>query len=160
MFKLKHIINVKIAISALIMFFLVNCAKDQNTFLPYVRVYVPIPLANYNHLKIPGNSVLFLNAGVKGVIVVCVNPELNLYDAYDACCPYEKDYSGVVELVPVPGFQSPPGTIYSSTYTGVCNKCKSEFSLMQNAQPIKGPAVRYLQRYNVITQFEYLTVTN
>jgi len=160
MFKLKRNIITKITISALIILAIANCSKDQNSFLPYTKIYLPIPLATHNHLKIPGNSILFRNYGVKGVIVVCVNTDLNLYYAYDACCPYEKDYSGVVEIQPIPNFTFPPGTVYSSAFFGICNKCGSEFNLMGSGQPVKGPASHYLQPYNIITAFEYLTVTN
>lgn len=135
----------------------VNCSKDQNTFLPYVRVYLPIPLATNNHLTTPGSSILFRNYGVKGVIVICVNPELNQYFAYDACCPNEKDFTGVVEIDPV---RTEPGKVLSTAFVGICNKCKSEFSLMAGGQPIKGPATHYLQNYHIITAFQYLTVTN
>ena len=160
MFKLKRIVIVLFSISALIILLLVNCGKDQNSFLPYVRIDLRIPLANFNHLKISGNSILFQNEGYKGVIVVCVNPDTNLYYAYDACCPYETDYSGVVEIKPVPNISFPPGMIYSSAFFGICNKCGSEFNLMGAGQPVKGPASHYLQNYNINTAFEYLTVTN
>ncbi len=160
MFKFKPIIITKIAISALIIILAANCSKDENTFLPYKKVYLPIPLATYNHLKIPGNSILFQDHGFKGVIVACVNPDINQYYAYDACCPYEKDYSGVVVSEPTPGLQTPRGTVYSSDFFGICSKCGSKFNLMGSGQPVKGPAVKYLQMYNIITAFEYLTVTN
>ena len=159
MFKLKRILIAKITISALLILSAVNCAKDQNSFLPYVPINLYIPLANFNHLKIPGNSILFQNEG-DGVIVVCVNPELNLYYAYDARCPYEKDYSGVIEIEPVKNLVSPPGMVYSSAFFGVCNKCGSEFNLMGSGQPTKGPATHYLQNYNISSGFESLTVTN
>ncbi|MCX6238993.1 MAG: hypothetical protein NTY07_15765 [Bacteroidia bacterium] len=160
MFKLKRIIIAKITISALLILFAVNCAKDQNSFLPYVRINLHISLINYNHLKIPGNSILFKNEGVKGVIVVCVNPDLSQYMAYDACCPYEKDYSGFVEIQPVKNLTSPPGTVFSSDFFGICNKCGSEFNLMGSGQPVKGPATHYLQSYSTSTGFESLMVTN
>ena len=135
-----------------------NCSKDQNSFLPNIRVNFYIPLANYNHLAIPGNSVLFQNEGYKGLIVVCVNPDLGQYYAYDATCPYEKDYSGLVTIQPVK--PSPPYTVFSSDFFGVCNKCGSEFNLLGNGRPDKGPAIHYLQDYNVISGFGSITVTN
>jgi hypothetical protein len=150
----------KITISLLILLSAINCSKDQNTFLPYVKISLHISLINYNHLMIPGNSVLFENEGVRGVIVVCVNPDLNQYMAYDACCPYEKDYSGTVLVKAVKNLTSPPGTIYSSDFFGVCNKCGSEFNLMVNGQPHKGPATHYLQSYSLSTGFETIMVTN
>ena len=143
-----------------ILFSAINCTKDQNNFLPYVRVSLYISLVNYNHLKIPGNSILFQNHGVKGIIVVCINPDLSQYYAYDACCPYEKDFSGIVEIKAVKNLVSPPGTVFSSDFFGICNKCGSEFSLMASGQPHKGPSIHYLQSYNLSTGFESLMVTN
>ena len=160
MLKLKRNILAKIMLSAIIILSAVNCSKDQNTFLPYVKISLHISLINYNHLMIPGNSVLFENEGVRGVIVVCINPDLNQYMAYDACCPYEKDYSGAVLVKAVKNLTSPPGTIYSSDFFGVCNKCGSEFNLMVNGQPHKGPATHYLQSYSISTGFETIMVTN
>lgn len=160
MFKLKLILLSKITIPLIIILLAVNCSKDQNSFLPYVRVNLRISLVNYNHLNIPGNSVLFRNEGFRGLIVVCVNPDLSQYMAYDACCPYEKDNSGVVLIQPVKNLISPPGTVFSSDFFAVCNKCGSEFNLMGGGQPVKGPASHYLQRYNFSTGFESVTVTN
>ena len=160
MFKLKRIIIAKITISVIIILFAVNCSKDQNTFLPYVRVNLHISLVNQNHLNISGNSILFQYYGVKGVLVECVNPETNLYYAYDAGCPYEKDYSGIVEVKSAEILKSPPGMIYRSGFIGKCNKCGSEFNLMAGGQLVKGPATHDLQNYHVSTGFESLMVTN
>jgi len=161
MLTLKRIIISKISIFAILILAAVNCSKDQNTFLPYTRVNLQISLVNYNHLKIPGNSVLFQNEGYRGIIVVCVDPNSNLYYAFDACCPYEKDYSGIVMTQPIKNLPSQPGTIFSSDFFGKCNKCGSEFTLILAGQPTsKGPATHYLQNYNIITSFESLLVTN
>jgi hypothetical protein len=160
MFNLKRILPAKILISFLVILSAAGCTKDQNTFVPYTRVNLRISLVNYNHLRIPGNSVLFQTEGYRGLIVVCVNPDLPQYYAFDACCPNEKDYSGVVTIQPVKNLTSPPYTIFSSDFFGVCNKCRSEFNLMGNGLPIKGPATHYLQSYNIVTGFESVTVTN
>jgi len=160
MFKLKRIIIAKIALSALIIMSVVNCSKDQNTFLPYTKVNLYISLANYNHLTIPGNSVLFQREGYRGIIVVCVDPSSNLYYAYDACCPYEKDYSGVVIIQQIKNLTTPPYMIFSSDFFGICNKCGSEFNLMGSGQPVKGPVNRGLQSYNISSSFGSLTVSN
>ena len=160
MVRFKRIKIIKIAIFALIILSAVCCSKDQNSFLPYTRVNKYIPLANFNTLTIPGNSVLFQLEGYKGLIVVCIDPNSGIYYAYDACCPYEKDYSGVVTIQPIRNLVSPLYTVFSSDFVGVCNKCKSEFSLMANGQPTKGPATHYLQGYNVSYGSGSLTVTN
>lgn len=138
----------------------VNCSKDQNTFLPYVKVNLYIPLANYNHLTIPGNSVLFQKEGYRGIIVICVDPSSNLYYAFDACCPYEKDYSGVVTVKQIKNLTPLPFMIFSSDFFGICNKCGTEFNLMGNGQQVKGPANRGLQSYKISSSFGSLTVYN
>jgi len=117
-------------------------------------------LVNYNFLTIPGNSVVFQNDGVKGIIVVCVNPDQSQYFAFDACCPNEKDFSGIVELQPVKNLITPPYTLFSSDFFGICNVCGSKFNLLGNGQPVKGPATHYLQSYNVLTGFESLTISH
>ena len=160
MFNLKHIISKKIFLGAIIILIATSCAKDQNSFLPSVKVNIPVSLINFNFLTIPGNSVVFQNQGVKGVIVVCVDPTSSQYFAYDACCPYEKDYSGVVIVQPVKNLVSPPLTIFSSDFFGICTICGSKFNLMGGGQPVKGPATHYLQNYHVITGFDTLTITN
>ncbi|MEI7525703.1 MAG: hypothetical protein WCJ95_15285 [Mariniphaga sp.] len=160
MTSLKHIIFKQIGIALFIFLVCISCSKDQNSFLPSVRVNIPISFANYNFLTIPGNSAVFENQGVKGVILVCVDPGTSQYFAYDACCPNEKDYSGTVVVQPVKNLVSPPYTIFSSDFFGICNICGSKFNLMGGGQPVKGPATHYLQSYHVITGFDSLTITN
>ena len=159
MVKLKCPKILKIITFALMILFVSNCSKDQNSFLPYTKIDLRISLVNLNHLTVTGNSILFTNYGFKGVIVSCIDPSLGYYSAYDACCPYETDYSGIVELEPVKGLNT-PYMVYSSAFTGKCNKCGSEFNLMGNGQPMKGPAVHYLQSYNISVGSGNLTVTN
>ena len=160
MSNLKHLTIKKIGILVLSIFVGISCAKDQNSFLPLVRVNIPISLINYNFLTIPGNSMVFESEGVKGVIVVCVDPTMSQYFAFDACCPNEKDYSGQVVIQPVKNLVSPPLIIFSSDFFGICNVCGSKFNLLGGGQPVKGPATHYLQSYHVITGFESLTITN
>lgn len=161
MLMLKRILVPKIAISVILIFFAVNCSKDQNSFLPYTKVDLYLPLANYNHLTVSGNSILFKNAGYRGVIVVCVSPDLGLYYAYDACCPYEKDYSGVVEIEAIKNLTTPDNLVYSSAFYGICNKCGSKFNLMGSGQPVSGSlATHYLQNYTINVSSNYLSVTN
>ena len=157
--KLKHFKILKITIFTVIILFATNCSKDQNSFLPYTKINLRISLVNLNHLTIPGNSILFTTYGFKGVIVSCIDPISGNYSAYDACCPNETDYSGIVELEPVKGLNT-PYMVYSSGYIGKCNQCGSEFNLMGNGQPIKGPAIHYLQSYSISVGNGNLTVTN
>src|ERR1035437_7046659 len=129
MIKLKRVLPIKIVLYATLLLMLNGCSKNQNTFLPFTRVNLRISLVNFNHLMVPGNSVLFQNEGYKGIIVVCVDPNSAQYYAYDATCSYEKDFSGVVTIQPVKNLPSPPFTVFSSDFFGVCNKCGSEFNL-------------------------------
>jgi len=154
--KYLETISLRLIIAILI---LGSCAKDQNSFLPPVKINLRISLVNYNFLTIPGNSIVFQNQGVKGIIVVCINPDLSQYVAYDACCPNEKDYSGIVTVQPVKNLVTPPFTIFASDFFGICNVCGSKFNLMGGGQPVKGPATRYLQLYNIVSGIESLTVT-
>ena len=160
MFQSKFRRFTNIGIVSFVVFYFFNCSKDQNSFLPYVKIDLYISLVNQNHLKIPGNSIMYKSLGVKGLIVSCINPDLGQYEAYDACCPYEKDYTGVVEIEAVKNLVTPPGTVYSSGFFGKCNKCGSVFNLMGNGQPVSGPATHYLQTYNINVGPETLTVIN
>jgi hypothetical protein len=160
MFNLKRILSAKISISFLVILSAASCTKDQNTFVPYTRVNLRISLVNYNHLRIPGNSVFFQTEGYRGLIVVCVNPDLPQYYAFDASCPNEKDYSGIVTIQPVKNLTSPPNTVFSSDFFGVCNKCGSEFNLIANGLIVKGPATHYLQSYNLTVSENYITIIN
>jgi hypothetical protein len=154
----KHLklLTTRLVITVLLM---ASCAKDQNSFLPSVKVNFRISLVNYNFLTIPGNSIVFENQGVKGIIVVCINPDLMQYVAFDACCSYEKDFSGIVTVQPVKNLVTPPFTIFASDFFGVCQICGSKFNLMGGGQPVKGPATHYLQQYNIVSGIESLTVT-
>lgn len=160
MTRIKQNNLLKIILIALLLSSAASCTKDQNSFLPSIKINLHISLVNYNFLTIPGNSIVFQNDGVKGIIVVCVNPDQSQYFAFDACCPNEKDFSGIVELQPVKNLITPPFTLFSSDFFGICNVCGSKFNLLGNGQPVKGPATHYLQSYNVITGFESLTITH
>ncbi len=155
-----HIILNRICVFTLIIFIGGSCTKDQNTFLPNRRVNFSTTQYEFNFLTISGNSVKFEDQGVNGIIVVCVDPNSSLYFAYDATCPYETDYSGVVIVQPVKNYVSPPFRIFSQDFYGVCNKCKSKFNLMAGGQYVSGPASHYLQNYHVIIGFQNLTITN
>jgi nitrite reductase/ring-hydroxylating ferredoxin subunit len=134
-----------------------TCAKDQNTFLPYKKVDLYIPLANYNHLTIPGNSITFQNYGYAGIIVICIN-ETDYY-AFDACCPYEIQQSCIAGAEPIKNL-SGGGLIYSSNTTAKCKCCGSEFMLFSGGFASKGPAARPLQQYQVVNSGGRLWVHN
>jgi len=147
----------KILASVFMLLILAACSKDQNSFLPYRQVSFYKPLANYNHLTVPGNSITFQYYGYAGVIVICINE--NEYYAYDACCPYEVDKSCVVETDPIKNL-SGGGLIYSSNATAKCKCCGSEFMLFGGGFASKGPAARPLQQYQVVNISGRLWVHN
>jgi Rieske Fe-S protein len=134
-----------------------TCTKDQNTFLPYKKVDLFIPLANYNHLTVPGNSITFQFYGYAGVIVICVNE--NEYYAFDACCPYEVEKSCTVDTDPIKNL-SGSGLIFSSYTTGKCKCCGSEYLLFGRGFVTKGPAARSLQQYQVVNTGGRLWIHN
>lgn len=147
MFKKNTIFGSQIIISILTLLIIISCAKDQNSFVPYRSVDFYIPLATNNHLTIPGNSITYKNQGYAGIIVMCVNP--TQYNAFDACCPYETLYTCSVELDPIQGLSNSL-MVYSSSVTGKCKCCGSEFNLFGGGYPTKGPASRTLQQYQVV----------
>jgi nitrite reductase/ring-hydroxylating ferredoxin subunit len=145
MFKNRIIKLTKIIIVGLSMLTLITCAKDQNSFLPYVPVNFYINLAANNHLTIPGNSYTDKSQGYGGVIVMCVSTDPAQYYAFDACCPYETLRTCSADPVPVKGLSSGM-VIFSSESSGTCNCCGSVYSLWSGA-PTKGPSLHYLQLY-------------
>jgi nitrite reductase/ring-hydroxylating ferredoxin subunit len=147
MFKKSTILRTRIVIGTFVLLIAVSCAKDQNSFVPYSSVDFYIPLATNNHLTIPGNSITYRNQGYAGIIVMCVNPEQ--YYAFDACCPYEVLPTCSVELNAIPGLSNSV-VVYSSSVSGKCKCCSSEFSLFGGGYVTKGPASRSLQQYQVV----------
>jgi len=141
----------------LILFLSTRCADDQNSFLPYKPVDFYISLANYNHLTIPGNSITFPQYGFAGIIVMCVNS--NEYYAYDASCPYEKLNSCRVEAERIDNLGS-NGLIFSSSPSGKCKCCGSEYMLFGGGYSIKGPSSRPLQQYQVVQTGGRLQIHN
>jgi len=146
MFKKNTIKRLRIAIYVLNLLIFASCSKDQNSFVPYTPVDFYIPLATNNHLTIPGNSITYRNQGFAGIIVMCISP--TQYYAFDACCPYESLSTCSAELDPIKGLSS-PGMVFSSSVSGKCKCCSSEYSLFGGGYPTKGPSSRSLQQYQV-----------
>ena len=160
MVNLKHIVFLKSIVVLLAILTLAGCSKNMNTFLPNVQVNITLTPYELNFIGVPGNSIVFTNEGVNGVILSCVDPNNFQYFAYDATCPYEQDHSGVVTINAIKNYTSPPYTIFSSDFYGICNKCGSKFNLMGGGQPVSGPAAHFLQNYNVLTGSGNITITN
>jgi len=162
--SLKRISTSKITLAMLLFLIVIGCGKNQNAFLPNVQVNFTLTPYEFNFVEISGNSIEFLNQGYNGngVILSCANPDPSApqFYAYDATCPYEKDYSGVIVLTPVKNYTSPPYTIFSSGFIGTCNKCGSTFNLMNGGQVTGGPATHFLENYNVLSGNGTITITN
>jgi nitrite reductase/ring-hydroxylating ferredoxin subunit len=157
MFKNQKIKVTHFVIAALTLLAMFSCAKDQNSFVPYVPVDFYIPLATNNHLTIPGNSIMFRGYGYAGVIVICVNP--SEYHAYDACCSFETLKTCSVEVTPLSGLSS-GGIIFSSDVSGKCKCCGSEYNLFGGGFVTKGPSSHGMQQYQVSVISDRLWIHN
>lgn len=112
---------------------LINASCDEiDSQIPDVPVRLTINLNIYNELTIPGNSILFEQAGFGGVIVSCEQP--GVYFAYDAACTNEI---------------SNTCTIQNDGFLGTCSCCESKFILSGSAYPSEGPAAAPLKQYNI-----------
>ena len=145
MFKNKSIKLTQIIIVTVTMMTVISCAKDQNSFVPYVPVGFYINLAVNNHLTIPGNSYTDKTQGYAGVTVICISSDPPQYYAFDACCPYEGLPTCSVNPVPIKALSSPT-VIFSSESSGTCKCCGSIYSLWSGS-PTKGPSLHYLKVY-------------
>lgn len=115
----------------------VACNEEQISKIPYREVEFSFPLSNYIELNIPGNYIVFPNAGYAGIIVFCESVNPNMYSAYDAACTY--DISRNCSLLQ-------EGAIDGVIATCPC--CSSEYSLFGGGYVIsKGPAAEPLKRY-------------
>ena len=162
MFCVKRLFIAEITVALVLILTVIGCSKNQNAFLPNVQVNISLTPYEYNFIDISGNSIEFLKQGYKGngVILSCADAILPQFYAYDATCPYEADYSGVILLSPDKNYTSPANTIFNSGFTGTCNKCGSTFNLMNGGQVIKGPATHFLENYYVLTGSGSITITN
>jgi hypothetical protein len=144
----------KIYSSLLVIFFLLAgtnaCKDDYTSVIPYVRVNMNIPTANYIEFNIPGGAVYFENYGYGGVIIVenwgdTTNPFL----AFDAACTNE-----ILSTVRVEVTDSGSGI-------ATCSECGSEFMLLGGSgSPIKGPAKEPLKQYHCVSSNGRIIVSN
>lgn len=83
----------KIAIALIITISILSCSssddnnQDQNPYLavPPVNISLNLNLPEYNDLKFPGNSIIYNNQGIKGIVIYCVTD--NLYTASELSDP-------------------------------------------------------------------------
>ncbi|GAP69798.1 protein containing Rieske [2Fe-2S] domain [Bacteroidales bacterium 6E] len=120
------------------------CDKDNYRVIPYVDVYLTVNLNIVNELMVPGNSVAFGGQGYGGIIIYCVEAG-NLYYAYDGACTHEISSTCRVK---------------NEGVLATCPCCGSQFILMGEAYPSKGPATFPLQQYNTSVAGNMLRIYN
>tara|TARA_B100000497_G_scaffold43884_1_gene50971 strand:- start:71 stop:508 length:438 start_codon:yes stop_codon:yes gene_type:complete len=70
----------KYIVALLMVLGLVSCSnnddnsQNQNPYLaiPPVNISLNLNLPEYNALKFPGNSIIYTNQGIKGIVIYCV----------------------------------------------------------------------------------------
>lgn len=122
----------------------IACDKEQFRVIPFVDVYLTVNLNIVNELMVAGNSVFFGGQGYGGIIIYCVEPG-NIYNAYDAACTHEISATCRVK---------------NESVLATCPCCGSQFVLMGQAYPSKGPATFPLQEYNTSVMGSFLRVYN
>lgn len=120
------------------------CDKDKHRVIPYEPVFLTINLNIVNDLMVPGNSVMVPHHGYAGIVVYCFEPG-SIYYAYDAACTNEISRDCGVKTEGV---------------LATCPCCDSQFMLMGDASPAKGPATFPLQPYNTSVVANTLRVYN
>ena len=120
------------------------CDKEKHRVIPYVPVYLTINLNIVNELMVPGNSVFFGAQGYGGIVIYCFEPG-NIYYAYDGACTHEISNTCRVK---------------NEGILATCQCCESQFLLMGEAYPSKGPATFPLQQYQTSLAGNTLRVYN
>ncbi|WP_146904327.1 Rieske (2Fe-2S) protein [Adhaeribacter aerolatus] len=125
---------------------LASCEDNTEApLIPNVIVNEQLNLTNiqYNRLR-QDNGYVYLNAGVRGIIVIRENA--NRYRAIERNCPYKpEDACGIVEVDASNLFLKDP-----------C--CGSQFDL--SGQVTGGPATYPLRQYGTTLQGNFLYITN
>lgn len=124
--------------------FLHACDKEKFNVIPYVPVYLTVNLNIVNDLMVPGNSVFFAGQGYGGIVIYCFEPG-NLYYAYDGACTHEISTTCRVK---------------NEGVLATCPCCNSQFFLMGEAYPSKGPASFPLQQYQTSVMGTTLRIYN
>lgn len=148
--KVNLVNKVLFSIIVLIIAFLASC-KEQEQYVPYVRVNFTVDLNINNSLTTPGYSQKYEYDGYAGVIVYCsfydfATPSNSQYYAYDAACSFEmSDSCSVVNE--------------NNGITATCPCCSTSYSLM-DGYPISGEAQYPLKEYNVTLLNNKLFISN
>lgn len=121
-----------------------SCDKERYRVIPYVPVYLTINLNIVNELMVPGNSVFFGGQGYGGIVIYCFDAG-NIYYAYDGACTHEISNSCRVK---------------NEGVLATCTCCGSQFFLMGEAYPSKGPATFPLQQYQTSVSGNTLRIFN
>ncbi|EGD33701.1 hypothetical protein HMPREF9071_1863 [Capnocytophaga sp. oral taxon 338 str. F0234] len=134
---------------ALFLLLFIACKKNdiqRNPFLQEAKFSrtINLRLVEYNKLKIPGNAVLIDNIGLRGVVVANVG---NSYYAWDRACPSQA-LSECSQM-----------TLEDNNYFMYCPCNGVRYSLL-NGQPQTGNSPYPMLNYQVVTNGDFLTISN
>ncbi|WP_245326213.1 hypothetical protein [Hymenobacter wooponensis] len=121
-----------------------NNSNDAQPQIPLAAVNELVVLTDQKNSNLRfDNGAIYINGGVKGIIVVRQNA--SSYLAFERNCPYQPlDTCARVKIDPFVRLYDP------------C--CKSQFSFQGQVQG--GPATRNLRQYNTALSGNLLTITN
>lgn len=147
-------------LACLLLLTVFSCTKTIESGIPYRPVYLELDLTYQDKaLKASYASKIYTQknidqkveqTGFGGVLVYhgLSSNGTDAYYAFDAACPYEAQ-SNITVAVDKDG-------IYA-----VCPKCGSKYELLNGlANPVEGPAERYLQPYPVTMDGDKIYIRN
>ena len=129
-------------------FILFHSCNKNNSVVPHVYVYFQIDL-NQPDMQdlLPVGGMVFVHGGHRGIIIY--HRTIDEYVAYDRACTYHPYEDCRVQRADGWGI-----------LTDTC--CGSEYSLLYDAIPVKGPANQALKMYRVSynNYYQMITITN
>lgn len=134
-----------------------SCENGKHQYFPESDFHLRVDLNVYNSLKVGGNSEVFEDYGVAGIVVYCESytPSGAVYHAYDMACPYEIGEAGYL-----------PDSICTFNtdeiqLSVVCECCASEYSIWDGyGAPLEGVSNYFLKSYGTYTDGDYLHIYN
>jgi nitrite reductase/ring-hydroxylating ferredoxin subunit len=125
---------------------LAGCGKDNQSYIPNVRVNFQAPLTDprLTRLNSAGGAVTINGQGVAGIIIY--RTAGNSYVAFDRCSSYEPEKRCAVTI--------------DDTGLTATDPCSGSKFLLSDGTPVKAPATRSLKAYSVYTTNNNLFVSN
>lgn len=122
-----------------------GCQEDDpQAQMPFVPVDIEINLQDLRYQELHTNGWMYLNGGIKGLIIVKESP--SVYRALDRACPYHPtDPCAKVD-------------VHSSGFYLIDDCCGSRFEKTGNVT--SGPAQQPLLQYNTYQNGNYLIIRN